>query len=81
MDEEQIAVRGIVTAVEWNEAGGVTRVSIHTRDEHEYLVDTGGPARALLDSLTREVLIWGRMGRLPDGRRVLRPASYALIDP
>lgn len=79
--DKQIGLRGIVTPELWNERGDVIRVSIQTRDEQEYVIDPGGEGAPLLKLVTREVVVWGTLGKLPDGTRILRPVSHAVIEP
>jgi hypothetical protein len=78
--DRKVAVRGIVTASEWDEAGNPTAVVILTRLEEEVAVECSGAGASLLDHLTREVVVCGYMAPGPGGGRVLRPLSYAVLD-
>ena len=79
-EARQVAVRGIIEASEWDEAGNPTRVIILTRDEQEYGVECDEVGASLFDHLTREVVVSGLMRAGRDGTRILRPMSFAIME-
>jgi hypothetical protein len=76
----QVAVRGIVEASAWDEAGNPTGVIILTRDEQEVGVECDDVGASLFDHLTCEVVVCGLMRAGRDGARILRPTSFAIIE-
>jgi len=76
----QVGIRGIIAASEWDEDGRPTGVTILTRDELEFAVECNEVGTCLLDHLTREVVVCGLLAAGRDGRRVLRPHSFAVMD-
>ncbi len=76
----QVAIRGIVAACAWDEAGTPTGVAILTRDEQEFAVECNEVGSGLLAHLTREVVVCGHLAAGPGGGRVLRPLSFAVMD-
>jgi hypothetical protein len=76
----QVGIRGIVAASEWDEDGTPTGVTILTRDELEFDVESNDVGASLLQHLTREVVVCGLLGAGREGRRVLRPHSFAVMD-
>jgi len=77
----QVAIRGIVEACAWDEAGTPTGVAILTRDEQEFTVECNEVGSGLLAHLTREVVVCGHLGAGPGGGRILRPLSFAVMEP
>jgi hypothetical protein len=74
-----VGIRGIVEASEWDESGNPAGVTILTRDELEFDVECNDVGASLLRHLRREVVVCGLMAAGRDGRRVLRPHSFAVI--
>ncbi len=54
-----ITILGLVIPTDWDDEGGVTRVSIATFDEDEYLVQDDDVNNRLLELLGQEVAISG----------------------
>jgi hypothetical protein len=78
---KQLSVRGIVTAIDWDEKGNATRVALMTRDEEEFELDASGAEHSRLLDLPRcEVVALGSLGPIRHGRRILRVATIAIID-
>lgn len=78
---EQFAVRGIVTGIDWDERGNVTRVALMTRDEQEFELEALGEEATRLPELQRrEVVALGSLGTSRDGRRLLRVTMLAVIE-
>jgi hypothetical protein len=76
----QVGIRGIVAASQWDEDGRPTGVTVLTRDELEFDIESNEVGAGLLAHLTREVVVCGHLGAGRDGRRVLRPHSFAVMD-
>lgn len=56
-----LTVHGIIIPVEWDDHGGVTSLSILTRDEDEYFVLWDERGKALLSMIREEVEVTGRL--------------------
>ena len=78
---DQLAVRGIVTGIDWDEKGNVTRLALMTRDEDEFELDiTDANRESLLDLPRREIVALGFLGPIRDGRRILRLTTITVME-
>lgn len=75
-DTRQIAIKGIVSPVDWDDDGNITDIVIATPSEDEYLVQDGELKEELLALVGAEILVKGSLVSNKDGERVIAVQEY-----
>jgi hypothetical protein len=73
-------IAGIILPAQWDNDGNPTRISIHTNDENEYIVDYSGAGTELLNLIQKHVAVKGNLRERLDGRILIQVKSYTIID-
>ena len=75
---QMIILTGIILPSEWDARGRITKLSLSTFDEEEYLLDFGDKEKELLLLVRKEVEIKGTLQKSPYQKRI-KVESYNLI--
>ena len=72
-------ITGIILPSKWDDDGKVTRISIHTNDENEYIVDFSGAGKELLNLIHKKVEVKGKLRERLNGNVVIQIHSYKKV--
>ena len=74
------SITGIILPSKWNEQGKAARISIHTDNKKEYLVNFGGAGRELLNHTYKKVEIEGKPKEQLSGGLTIDVKKYKIIE-
>ena len=75
-ETRQIAIKGIVNPIDWDDDGNITDIVIATPTEDEFLIQEGELKEELLALVGAEVLVMGSVIYTKDGERILSVHEY-----
>lgn len=80
-NEKWVTIRGVVSAVDWNDDGDVTQVAIQTPDEDEYIVLEEGEGKELLEYENEEVEVQGAIRKNNYGDNTIIVERFDVVSP
>jgi hypothetical protein len=72
-------IKGIVVPVSWDDDGNVLRISVHTTDEKEYLIEQSKIGIDLLSHVQSKIVAEGPVRRRLDGKTIINIKDFRLI--
>jgi len=79
MNEKNVTIAGVVGAVEWDNMGQVSMVSISTSTDTEYLVLDNKLGRELLNYEGEDVIVTGAISESEFGETGISVSSYEVL--
>jgi hypothetical protein len=72
-------LRGIILPAMWDKDGRVKRISLNTKNEHEYMIDYSGRGKELLNHLQETIELEGKVLQRMGGAFYIKVNSYRVI--
>ena len=72
-------IKGIIIPDQWDENGQVTRVSVQTTDEEEYVLEPDTREDEVFSLIHEKVQVTGRVKKSADGKKSIRIESCQKI--
>jgi hypothetical protein len=76
---EQSKLQGIVLPNQWDDNGNVKRIALNTHDEKEYIIESSGQGKELLNHLQEMIEIEGKVLQRLGGSLYVRVSSYNVL--
>ncbi len=77
--KKNLKIKGIVVPVSWDDDGNILRISIHTTDENEYLIEQSKMGIDLLSHIQSKIVAEGPVRTRLDGKAIINVKGYRLI--